>query len=94
MFRTHGTRIELLQSPIEGCGRVGPHLPMRAPNLAVKFALSEKAVLEQGRSKTAAFLSVVTRFDVPMITSGRDGRQRYAVEWKRRPVMLSGGVCA
>ena len=38
-------------------------------------------------------LSVFTRFDVPMFT-WRDGLQRQAVEWKRRPVMLRGGVCA
>ena len=38
-------------------------------------------------------MSVFTRFDVPMFT-WRDGLQRQAVEWKRRPVMLRGGVCA
>jgi hypothetical protein len=38
-------------------------------------------------------VSVFTRFDVPMFT-WRDGLQRQAVEWKRRPVMLRGGVCA
>ncbi len=36
-------------------------------------------------------MSVVTRFDAPMITYG-DGLQGHAVEWKRRPVMLSGGL--
>ena len=40
-----------------------------------------------------ASVSVFTRFDVPMFT-WRDGLQRQAVEWKRRPVMLRGGVCA
>ena len=40
-----------------------------------------------------AYVSVFTRFDVPMFT-WRDGLQRQAVEWKRRPVMLRGGVCA
>jgi len=40
-----------------------------------------------------SWVSVITRFDVPLFTY-RDGPQRALAQWKRRQVTMTGGVFA
>jgi len=47
--------------------------------------------MDHGSGAPAPALSVITRFDVPLVTY-RDGPQRALAKWKRRQVTMTGGV--
>jgi hypothetical protein len=60
----------------------------------LSFMAGEEPLTGKARSTAwSRWLSVITRFDVPLVTY-RDGPQRALAQWKRRQVTMTGGVFA